>query len=81
MVNFCLVNSADIKQSPNNKVIDVLELGTIPIGSASFTFGSIRGISLAFIKMLSFSDAIPITLIPNLFAYFNKLVNSDVLPE
>ena len=28
------------KQSPNNMVIEVLEVGTIPVTSASFTFGS-----------------------------------------
>ena len=59
----------------------MLELGTIPIGSASFTFGIRIGISLALINKLSFPEATPITLIPNLFAYFNKLVSSEVLPE
>jgi hypothetical protein len=76
-----LARRADIKLSPNNNVIDVLELGTIPIGSASFTFGRIIGTSLALISKLFTPEATPITFIPNLFEYFKRFVNSEVFPE
>ena len=48
---FCIIVVA--KQSPNNKVIDVLEVGTILLISASFTFGKINFTSLALSKILS----------------------------
>ena len=57
------------------------ELGTIPIGSASFTFGRIIGTSLALISKLFSPEATPMTLIPNLFEYFKRVVNSEVFPE
>ena len=79
--NLILFINATAKQSPNNKVILVLEVGTIPVGSASFTLGISILISLAFIKVLSGFEARPIILILNLFAYFKTLVSSVVFPE
>ena len=59
----------------------MLDVGTIPVTSASLTFGRINLISLAFNKILSGFDATPIIFIRYLFAYFKILLNSDVLPE
>ena len=79
--NLILFINATAKLSPNNKVILVLEVGTIPVGSASFTLGIKIFISLAFIKVLSGFDATPIILILNRLAYFKILVSSEVFPE
>ena len=54
--------------SPRTNVIVVLEVGTIPVVSASLTLGSNNLMSLAFNKILSFELAIPMTFMPNLFA-------------
>ena len=59
----------------------VLVVGTIPVGSDSFTFGKINFMSLAFNKILSGLDAMPIILILKRFAYLNIFVNSAVFPE
>ena len=69
------------KQSPSSKVKDVLEVGTIPVLSASFTFGRINRISLAFNKILSGFDATPIIFILYLLAYINMFESSEVFPE
>ena len=79
--NLILFINATARESPNNKVILVLDVGTIPVGSASFTLGINIFISLAFIKVLSGLEAIPIILILNLLAYFKILVSSVVFPE
>ena len=41
------------KQSPKSRVIEVLEVGTIPVTSASFTLGKTNLTSLALSKILS----------------------------
>ena len=69
------------RQSPKRRVIDVLEVGTIPVTSDSFTLGNTSFMSLAFNNMLSGFEAIPIILILYLLAYFIILVSSDVFPE
>ena len=51
------------KQSPNNKVIVVLDVGTIPVTSDSLTFGKINFMSLALSNTLSGLEATPIILI------------------
>ena len=79
--NFLLFITVVAKQSPNNKVMDVLVVGTIPVRSDSFTFGSNILMSLAFNKMLSIFEATPIIFIPERFAYLSILVSSEVLPE
>ena len=61
--------------------MDVLDVGTIPVGSDSLTLGSCNFTSLALIKALSDLDATPIIFIRYRLAYFNMLVNSEVLPE
>ena len=50
-------------QSPRSNVIVVLEVGTIPVTSDSFTLGIINFISLAFNKILSGFEATPMTFI------------------
>ena len=62
-------------------MIDVLEVGTIPVMSDSLTIGNKILISLALSKRLSDLEATPIIFILNLFAYFNKLFSSAVFPE
>ena len=52
------------KQSPNSKEIEVLEVGTIPVKSASLTFGKINLTSLALRRLLSNFEATPIILNP-----------------
>ena len=59
----------------------VLEVGTKPVISDSFTFGNINFISLALSKILLSPEATPIIFIRYLFAYFNILFNSEVFPE
>ena len=81
MENLILFIKATARQSPNNKVILVLEVGTIPVGSASFTVGINILISLDLIKALSGLEATPIIFILNLLAYFKILVSSVVFPE
>ena len=61
-------------------MIDVLEVGTIPVTSVSLTLEDCF-MSLAFNKILSVFDATPIILILCRLANFNKLVSSDVFPE
>ena len=51
------------KQSPKSKVIEVLEVGTIPVISASLTLGNTNLISLALSKRLSVFEATPIIFI------------------
>ena len=79
--NFFWTITVVAKQSPNNKVIDVLEVGTIPVISASLTLGKTNLMSLAFSKILSGFEATPIIFIRYLLAYFNILFNSVVFPE
>ena len=69
------------KQSPKSNVIEVLEVGTMPVISDSLTLGSKSFMSLAFKSKLSDFEATPIILILKRFAYFNILDNSVVLPE
>ena len=59
---------------------DTLE-GTMPVTSASLTFGNKIFTSLAFNKMLSSFEATPITFILNLLAYLSMLASSGVFPE
>ena len=79
--NLILFINATAKQSPNNKVILVLDVGTIPVGSASLTLGITILTSLAFIRLLSGLEATPIILMLNLLAYFKILLSSEVFPE
>ena len=60
------------RQSPKRRVIDVLEVGTIPVTSDSFTLGNISFMSLAFNNMLSGFEATPIILIQR------KNLNEDI---
>ena len=69
------------KQSQSNIAKDVDVVGTILFGSDSLNFGKVILISLAFINILLELDAIPIILILNLLANFNKFVSSFVFPE
>ena len=61
------------------KVIEVLEVGTIPVTSDSLTLGRIILISLAFNKRLSGFEATPMILILYLLAYFNIFVNRNIV--
>ena len=69
------------KQSPNNMVIEVLEVGTIPVTSASFTFGNKIFMSLAFKRRLLGFEATPIIFILKRLAYLSMFVSSEVFPE
>ena len=63
------------------KDIEVLDVGTMPVMSASFTVGRINLMSLALCKILFGFEATPIILILYRLANFNILFNSAVLPE
>ena len=80
-LNFLLYIIVVARQSPKSIERDVDDVGTIPVGSDSFTFGNKIFISLAFNRRLSGFDATPMILIPNLFANFNIFVSSKVFPE